>query len=49
MGALWILGGGEGRLGEGEVVPGGLVDCFSFTSYFFGRGQLSFLSYVDRL
>ena len=48
MGSLWILGRGEGRLGEGEVVPGGVVDCVSFTSYFV-RGQLSFLSGADRV
>ena len=41
-GALWILGGGEGRLGEGEVVPGGVVDCVSLTSYLFDRGSCPF-------
>ena len=29
---------GGGEVGEGEVVPDGVMDCFAFT-YFFVRGQ----------
>ena len=45
IGALWILGGG-GEAGEGEVVPGGVVDCFSFTSSV-GGGCLFFLVLIE--
>ena len=48
MGALWMLGGWEARLGDGEVIPRG-VWCIvlPFTSYFVW-GRLSLPSFVDR-
>ena len=50
MGALWMLGRWERGLGDGEVVPGSIIDCFSCTIYFLVWGKLSFsLSCVDRV
>ena len=44
MGALWMLRGREARLGDGEVIPGGVwYLVLNFTSYFVW-GRLSLLS-----
>ena len=49
MGALWMLEGWEARLGDGEVIPGGVWCIFLlFTSYFVW-GKLCLLSFVDRV